>query len=505
MADEASRKEALRYVLMASATSALTAMTLGIDVGVMGQAAEDVQDYFGLSDLELELVIGSLNFVSAFGALLGGPAADRFGRRPSVTICVILYLVGTLLMALSPTWTTLLAGRIVTGVGVGVAFVTVPVYVAELAPARLRGRLTTLFDISINVGILVGYIIGYVVDVSVSGAGGSDEIKWRLDLGLGAVPPAVVLFLMGILPESPRFLLMKERRSEAVEVLTKTLGSADAAQLEAAAIARGLESENDAAAGDGAASWSDVLFPKTRLMKRAMFIVLGLAFAQQVTGSEAVLYYAGDFLEDAGLSSRELLLLGNIAVGVSKLAPELLSLLYVDSFGRTMPLIGSSALMTVFIGLLGVAYAASWPGSAVVGLLCCVMFAFSIAIGPFTWIVVAEVLPQRCRAKGTMLGIFVNRITSGTVALTALSTAKAFTFAGFFFFYAAVSAVSVIFYATCVPETAGRALTEIELMLAGDAPVRGSICARDPADKGKCYRGFEPLEPLKQQHRMESV
>ena len=483
LADGPSSPQALRFVLMAAATSALTALTLGYDVGCVGDAAPDIQEYFGMTSGEKELVVGSLNFVSAFGALIAGPTADLFGRRPSVALCVCLYIVGTLLMAFATSWTVLLLGRVITGLGVGVSFVTVPVYVAELAPAGLRGRLTTLFDISINVGILAGYVVGYAVEKAVDGYGGPSALKWRLDLGLGAVPPAAVLYLLRFLPESPRFLLMRNRREEAVAVLERTLGSRKAAALEADAIL-GVQSDETtplsgaAAAPEGAAPWSEVLFPAERATRRAMFLVLGLAFVQQATGSEAVLYYSGDFLYRAGLTSRDRRFLGNIAVGCCKLLPEVLALLYVDSLGRSLPLVASSVLCTLFILLLGASYDGNWAGLTVVGLLCAFMASFSIAIGPFTWIVVAEVLPQRCRAKGTTLGIFVNRITSGIVALTALSTAQAFGFDGFFYFYAAVSAAGLYFYAACVPETAGRTLTEIEHMLARPQAPAKCPCAR---------------------------
>ena len=147
-----------------------------------------------------------------------------------------------------------------------------------------------------------------------------------------------------------------------------------------------------------------------------------------------------------------------------------------------MPLIASSVLCTFFIFMLGMAYHASWSSISVVVFLCAVMFSFSLAIGPFTWIVVAEVLPQRCRAKGTMLGIFVNRITSGIVALSALSTAKLLGFSGFFFFYTAISALSVLFYVAFIPETVGRTLMDIERMLAKPSALSKWPCAQRHLD-----------------------
>mmetsp|Transcript_40291 Transcript_40291/g.126045 ORF Transcript_40291/g.126045 Transcript_40291/m.126045 type:complete len:549 (-) Transcript_40291:72-1718(-) len=496
-------RAALRYVLTAAAVAALTATTLGYDVGIMADAALYVKDDFDLTDGLNELIIGSLNFISAFGALLGGPAADAFGRRPSVWICCALYLVGTALMAAAPNWGILLLGRVVTGLGVGVAFTVCPVYVAELAPAELRGRLTTLFDISINGGILVGYVVGYICDLAIQ----DPAAKWRTMLALGAVPPLVVIFFLGLLPESPRYLIMRGRLSDALDVLTKTLGSEGLARDEfesimsaigggAAAAKPTADDVKDAAAASDdeddldlsltpsatqePATWEEILFPRTRVLQRALFIVMGLAFWQQATGSEAVLYYSATFLREAGLKSRGEMLLGNIGLGFCKLFPECLSLLYVDALGRTRPLIFSSLWMTASITCLGLAYALGWGGVVVVLLLCSFMFGFSVAIGPFTWVVAAELLSMRYRAKGTMLGIFLNRLTSGTVALSALSTADALGYPTFFFLYAAVSVVSVGFYMSCVPETAGRTLEETEAMLEQMPPLE--FCPCDAAD-----------------------
>jgi len=477
-------KTAFYYVLTAAGTSAITATTLGYDVGIMADAAEGIKTHFSIDDATNELIIGSLNFVSAFGALLGGPMADRVGRKPTVLLCCILYLIGTVLMAGAPSWQVLLLGRIITGLGVGVSFTVCPVYVSEIAPAELRGRLTTLFDISINVGILVGYVVGYVCEEAIS----NSEAKWRTMLGLGLVPPLMVCLCLALLPESPRYLVMRGKMRKAVEVLTLTLGSEERAREECESIRYALHGESKPATpdedsgGHAPASWSDILMPRTRLMQRALFIVLGLSFWQQATGSEAVLYYSATFLEKAGLQSKSQRLLGNMGLGVCKLIPEAVSLIYVDKLGRVKPLILSAVAMTVLIFLIGFAYVQDWSGMTVVFLLCGFMLSFSIAIGPFTWVVVSEVLPLQMRAKGTMLGIFLNRLTSGTVALTALSTADSLGPSTFFFLYTAVSAISIMFYWRCVPETAGKSLEETEAMLAEMPPLDYCPCHPD----GKC-------------------
>lgn len=189
-----------KLVYVAAAISGATALSLGFDVGVMADAEAYIQVDFKLSDGLMELIIGSLNFISAFGALMGGPTADKYGRKPTVVLCCGFYLVGTLLMTCAPSWEFLLCGRIITGLGVGVSLVIVPVYVSEISPKEVRGKLVTIFDVSINAGILLGYIVGLVLEFLVY----SDTVRWRLALGLGLVSPLIVLISLGGLPESPR-------------------------------------------------------------------------------------------------------------------------------------------------------------------------------------------------------------------------------------------------------------------------------------------------------------
>ena len=215
------KMELVRLVVVTAATAA----TLGYDVGIMAAAIIPLTDYMELNSIQKEVAMGSLNFVAAFGAILGGRVADQKGRKPTISLCCWLFLVGTACMALAPGFWSLLLGRIVTGIGVGVSFVVAPVFISEVAPSDRRGELNTVFDVAINGGILLGYVVGYIIQL-LPATILPEWIKWRLMLGLGAILPVIVLIFLKKLPESPRWLMLVDQVHQARHVL-KRLGSSE--------------------------------------------------------------------------------------------------------------------------------------------------------------------------------------------------------------------------------------------------------------------------------------
>ena len=262
-------KELLRLVAVAAATAA----TLGYDVGIMAAAIQPLEKEMNLTDVQKEVAMGSLNFIAAVGALIGGHVANRKGRKPTVSVCGWLFVVGTFCMALAPHYTLLLIGRIVTGLGVGVSCVVAPLYLSEVAPTHERGRLNTVFDVAVNGGILLGYVVGFCVQVIPNLP---DTIKWRLMLGVGVLLPLVVLVSLAWLPESPRWLVMDGQSLGAREVL-KHLGMSE---NEAVWTVESIEEELKCERQDEEKSWSS-WFQDTRL-------AMGLGFWQQITGTEGM-------------------------------------------------------------------------------------------------------------------------------------------------------------------------------------------------------------------------
>lgn len=435
-------KELVNLVLVAAAT----ASTLGFDVGIMAAAIQPLEREMDLNSVQKEVAMGSLNFVAAAGALLGGRVANDHGRKPTVRVCAWLFVVGTIFMAIAPDFWTLLFGRIITGIGVGVSFVVAPVYLSEVAPTHLRGQLNTVFDVAINGGILLGYVIGFVVQVSLPAH--TDFIKWRIMLGSGVLLPIVVLANLDSLPESPRWLVMKNQTMEANQVLAD-LGENPRQVIRTVSSIQD-ELQNEAGEVISLLRWSP-----------GMGLAVALGFWQQVTGTEAVLYYSADFLEHAGLESATQRLLGNCFVGVCKLVPELLAMMVVDKIGRRPLILGSATSLTLTTATLATAFWQDWSPSLVVILLCSVMASFSIGLGPFTFLVASENLGLSERATGVTLCAAANRCTSGTVALTAVSLYETIGPAGLFAVYSAIGCLSLPFYFTSVRETSGQTLEEL--------------------------------------------
>ena len=435
-------------LIMLVSVAAATAATLGYDVGIMAAAIQPLEAQMELSGFQKEVAMGSLNFVAAFGGILGGKVADLYGRKTTICLCCILFIIGTLFMAVAWSYNVLLLGRIVTGLGVGVAFVAAPSYITEVSPSDSRGQLNTVFDISINGGILFGYITGFLVQLFSPG-------NWRLMLGLGALLPLIVLALLSRLPESPRWLMLVQRRDEAKEVLA-SLGTSTESEVERTL--RDMQDEIDREQHTTVPVW----------LSKGQRYAVQLGFWQQITGTEAVLYYSADFLERAGLQSPLLRLAGNIMVGLCKLVPECVAMQYIDTAGRRPLLFGSA--VALFLSTAGIAAAFALHASPVmlVALLCAVMASFSAGLGPFTFLAASENLGLSERATGIMACTVANRMTSGTVAMTAVTISSLVGDEGLFALYATAGFLSLFFYWN-VPETAGVSLEELSIMRSSSA------------------------------------
>lgn len=419
--------------------AAATAATLGYDVGIMAAAIQPLQIQMELSGFQKEIAMGSLNFVAAAGAFIGGHVADRNGRKRTISLCCWLFIVGTVLMALAWDYSALLAGRIITGLGVGVAFVAAPSYISEVAPTDSRGKLNTVFDISINGGILWGYIAGFLVQLVLPD-------NWRLMLGCGLVLPVIVLALLSRLPESPRWLMLVDRKAEA-ELVLRQLGNS---LQEANKSIQEMQGEIDRE--------KHVTPP---LFSKGQRFAIQLGFWQQITGTEAVLYYSADYLERAGLQSPLMRLGGNVFVGICKLVPECIAMQYIDTAGRRPLLFGSAAALTFSIFCLSLALHLEASPGITVALLCAVMASFSAGLGPFTFLSASENLAMSERAAGITYCTAANRVTSGMVAMTAVTLSTLLGDSGLFALYGGAGFLSLFFYFFCVPETAGVSLEEL--------------------------------------------
>lgn len=447
---------ALACALLASTNSIL----LGYDIGVMSGAALFIKENLKISSVQEEILVGSLNVFSLIGSLASGKTSDWIGRRYTIVLAAATFFSGSLLMGFAPSFPVLVAGRMVAGIGVGYSLMIAPVYTAEVSPAVTRGLLTSLPEVFINVGILLGYVVNYAL------SGLPVSINWRLMLGLAAVPAAGIALGVIAMPESPRWLVMKGRTAEAKQVLRRTSETQEEAESRLTAMTAAGAGAGDNWRGQGV--WRELLQP-TRPLRRILICAIGINFFMQASGNDAVVYYTPEVFRAAGIRSRKGLVGVTVIMGIAKTFCVIISALFLDHYGRRPLLLLGSAGMAASLAGLGLgskflegrAQKPAWAIGLCVLTVCADVSFFSIGLGPITWVYSSEIFPMRVRAQGAALAVSVNRLVSGTVAMSFLSVSKKMGFGGTFFVLAGVMVAATGFFYFMLPETRGKSLEEI--------------------------------------------
>ncbi|CAN1229127.1 Putative polyol transporter 1 [Linum grandiflorum] len=453
-------KFAFICAIMASMTSAL----LGYDIGVMSGAVIFIKEEMRLTDVEVEILVGTLNVYALVGSAVAGRTSDWIGRRYTIVIAAANFFTGALLMGFATNYAFLMAGRFVAGIGVGYACMIAPVYTTELSPTHFRGFLASFPEVFVNIGVLLGYISNYGFSKL------PQHLGWRLMVGVGAIPSVLLAVNALLMPESPRWLVMEGRLADAKRVLLKISNTAREAQdrLEDIKEAAVRKKSNN---GGGEGVWKDLIVHPTRPVRHILLCALGVHFFQQAVGFDTVVLYSPRIFEKAGITSTHEKLLATIAVGVIKTLFILVAMLLLDRIGRRPLLLTSYAGMVVSLATLGGTLKVinqdptrniRWAvGLAISTVLSAVAF-FSIGAGPIAMVYSAEVFPLRLRAQGISLGMAVNRVVSGVISMSFLSLYQAITIGGAFFLFAGIAAVGFVFFFLFYPETQGKTLEEIE-------------------------------------------
>ena len=427
--------------------AALGGLLFGYDTGVISGALLFIRTDFALSAGMQGLVAGIALAGAAVGAAFAGGLSDRFGRRMVIFFTGLIFIAGSLVAALAPEVITLLAGRLLVGVGIGVASMLTPLYLAETAPARSRGALVSLNQLAITVGILVSYLIGYLF---------ARYGEWRWMLALGAVPGVILSVGMLTLPETPRWLAGHGRMEEAGAVLRRLRGLGDIeAELS--------ELRTDLLREGSLPSWRELLSPNVRL---PLIIGVGLAIFQQITGINTVIYFAPTIFQAAGLSSASAAILATAGVGVVNVVMTLVSIRLIDSVGRRTLLLVGLLGMAACLVLLGLGFAIGGASGALgwitaLSLAAYVGF-FAIGLGPVFWLLISEIFPLYVRGRAMGIATIANWGFNLLVTVTFLELINIFGRPGTFLLYAILTVAGFIFTRALVPETKGRSLEQIE-------------------------------------------
>ncbi|KAF5176181.1 Major facilitator superfamily transporter mfsa [Thalictrum thalictroides] len=420
-----------------------------------------IQEDLNLTEVQEEVLVGCLSIVSLLGSLAGGKASDAIGRKWTMGFAAIVFQAGAVVMALAPSFKVLLIGRLLAGVGIGFGVMIAPVYIVEISPADTRGSLTSYPEIFINIGILLGYVANYAF------SGLPVHINWRVMLGVGILPSVFIGISLFVIPESPRWLVMKNRIEEARIVLLKTNENHREVEERLAAIQEAASKSNVKSKYKEKAVWRELLTPSPTL-RRMLITGIGIQGFQQITGTDATVYYSPTIFKEAGIEGNNNLLAATIAVGFSKTILILIAIHLIDRVGRKPLLYVSTIGMTVcsFCLVLTLSLFANTQAGIFLAivLVCGNVGFFSVGMGPICWVVTSEIFPLKVRAQASALGSVVNRLSSGFITMSFLSVSRAITVAGTFFIFAVLAVLSIAFVHIYIPETKGKSLEQIELM-----------------------------------------
>ncbi|MER8030172.1 sugar porter family MFS transporter [Streptomyces bauhiniae] len=461
--------EGLRKIYRWAAMIAVGGFLFGYDTGVVSGALLFITRDFHLSAAEQGTIVSVLLVGAMAGALLAGRLADGIGRRKAVALEGAVFIVGTAIAATAPTYWQLLVGRVVLGLAVGAASATVPVYLSEISPTAIRGRVLSANQLMITVGILVSYL----VDLAFSGSG-----DWRLMFALGAVPASVLtLCALLVVPESLPWLVRKGRWTEAREVLTLVLPKDDAER-----VVTGLRHRDGGHAPRP--GWRTLLGPKVR---PALIVGVTMAVIQQFGGINTIIYYAPTIIEKTGLSASNSIFY-SVFIGVINLVMTIVATKLIDRTGRRTLLLISLAGMAVLVALLGLSFIAGWNSE--LSLLCMILYiaAYAGGLGPIFWVLVGELFPPAVRALGSSTATTTNWISNFAVSQAFLPLAAAIGQGETFLVFAAICFCGLLFVARFVPETKDRSFEEVDAALQarfGHSGPAGKDTGRRPGDRSR--------------------
>jgi SP family xylose:H+ symportor-like MFS transporter len=445
----------LTFTLLASTLiAALGGFLFGFDTAVISGTTEALRTVYGLSGFGLGFTVASALIGTVLGSLVAGRPADVFGRRAVLVAIAVLYFVSALGCAVAWSWASLVFFRFIGGIGVGGASVVSPMYIAEISPARLRGRLVAITQLNIVLGILAAFFSNYWL--AGLGLGGAE---WRWMFGVEAFPAAAFFLLLFLTPQSPRWLVVRGRTDEAGAVLTRMGSDAAAVETELREIRSSLDLEHH--------SLAEPLFQ--RAYRRPVLLVIAIAAFNQLSGINAVLYYAPAVFRMAG-SGQGSALLQSVLVGGSNLVFTLLAMALIDRFGRRrLMLVGSIGYI---VSLTATAWAFyrygthfdDFGGRLVLASILAFIGAHAFGQGAVIWVFISEIFPNRVRARGQALGSFTHWFMAAVISWTFPMIAEA-SGGHAFAFYAAMMVLQLVWVLKVMPETKGIPLEEIQKRL----------------------------------------
>ncbi|MFT3704459.1 MAG: sugar porter family MFS transporter [Agriterribacter sp.] len=427
---------------------ALGGFLFGFDTAVISGAEKSIQSYWQLSSFQHGLTMSIALFGTVMGAALGSWPSDRLGRKKTLIIISVLFLVSSVFTALATSWPLFLLFRFIGGVGVGASSVTAPIYISEISSAKNRGRLVALFQFNVVLGILVSYLSNYLIGI----AGG--DHSWRLMLGIMSIPSLLFFILLRFVPESPRWLILHNKR---ISEARKTLSIIDPETYEAEIAT--IVQHNE----ENKSKKQENLF--SAKYKLPIFLAVVFAVFNQVSGINAIIYYAPRIFESSGLAT-ESSLLSSVAIGAVNFLFTFFALNLIDKFGRRRLMLVGTVGLIISLGIVAYLFSnkTSNPVSIIVLLLAYIAF-FAMSQGACIWVFISEIFPNAVRAKGQTLGSLTHWVMATIITFVFPVITEALGEGIIFSFFCMMMILQLFFVIKYMPETKGRSLEELEANL----------------------------------------
>lgn len=435
------------FLILAATVAALGGLLFGFDTAVISGTTPFLQPYFGLNDIALGWTVSSLLIGCIIGVISSGKPGDVLGRRKTLLIAASLFVISAIGSALSAHLAVFIIFRVMGGIAVGTASMLSPMYISEISPAAKRGTLVSLNQLAIVIGILLAFFSNYLL-------AGYGENAWRWMLAVMGAPALLFFFALLIVPESPRWLMQKNRKDEAFEILKRINGEYEAFD-EIESIQRSIDTEK-------AGTYKQLLTPQ---IKPVLWIGVLLAVFSQVTGINSIMYYAPVIFKSMGAAT-DSALIQTITIGGVNFLFTLVAIKWIDKWGRRKLLIGGAAGMLISLLVITVAfYFNKLEGYLILFFILTYIASFAASIGPVSWVVISEIFPNRLRSKAMSVAIVALWLACFLVSLTFPVMLNRLGGAASFLVFGVLCFLMLLYVIFKVPETKGKSLEELEKIL----------------------------------------
>jgi SP family arabinose:H+ symporter-like MFS transporter len=461
-----------RYTIRVALIVALGGFLMGFDASVISGVVGFIGPQFDLSNIEVGWAVASLTLTATLAMMVAGPVSDRLGRLPVLKVAAVLFSLSAIASAVAPDYPTLVAARMLGGFGVGAALIIAPMYIAEIAPPDIRGRMVSFNQLNIVIGMSAAYFSNYLIlslghsDLAWVHTLGLEEWNWRWMLGVEALPAIFYFFALLFVPESPRWLIMQGRDEKALGIMEQVSGREEA-EAELLAVHASIETD----AGKKRASIRELFQPS---MKLVLTIGITVAILQQITGINSVFFYAPMIFEQSGIG-RDAAFMQAVLVGMVNLVFTVLAILLIDKLGRR-PLMGfgltviAACMLLLAYGFGSATYTAGGELVEInatlilIGILGFVA-GFAISLGPVMWVLFSELFPNRIRGVAISFVGLINSAVSFIVQLVFPWELENFGNSVPFLIYGLFAIVGLVIVMRLLPETKGKSLEELEAEL----------------------------------------